>query len=405
MSIRKRGDGAYQVRTYIVLANGKERYEYTTVYGTEEEAKLVDAKLKVKYGRGARVPGNPTVEEFFNRWLEDYIKPPFKRPKTYQNYEMHTRLRIIPGLGSSTKLKRVTPGMIQRMYRNMRDGRVGRIKPGHDPEPLSDRTIHGCHRVLRTGLQQAVDEGIIDENPALKVKPPQLEKYKPVMYTPEQLEQFLMTAQNHRLYALFNMAAFTGLRLGEDLGLTWSDFDEETKTVRVCRIVQSISKRVAEELGSDTVYLAEYAKSDDSLRYVLLIDRTVEALKQHRIRQHKERLKQGNKYKNQGLIFATRRGGLLGPRYVNRLTKQICAKAGLPPIRFHDLRHTHFQMLANAGIGARDMADRAGHSDPGFTMRTYTHPMPTAQQKSVDVLNEQFPGTPRRRNYRKLKRV
>ena len=94
MAIRKRGHNRYQVRVYMGFVDGERQYETVTVHGTEDEARLVEARPKVKYGRGATVADNPTVAEYLDRYLHDYIRP-FRRPKTYQNYEMYVRLRLI----------------------------------------------------------------------------------------------------------------------------------------------------------------------------------------------------------------------------------------------------------------------------------------------------------------------
>ena len=386
MSIRKRGDNVYQVRVYIGFVDGERKYETKTVHGTREQAGLVEAKLKVKYSRGAMVSDNPTVGDFCDRWLRDYVMP-FLRPKTYQNYEMHVRLRIKPALGT-VKLKRLTASQVQRLYRDMKDARLGGTKAGAKPSPVSDATIHGCHRVLRAALEQAVAEGIIEDNPASKCKPPKPTKFQPVILNDSEIEQFLNAARDNRLFALFEMALRTGMRMGELLGLKWKDVDWEAKTVRVDRTLQDLHAPIAHELGKEALHLADYAKSDDSLRLVLLPDSTVNALKRHRTRQNLEKLRYGPNYNDQGLIFANKWGGLLNPRNTTRrIVKRICKAAGLDPARFHDLRHTHFQGLADAGVSPRGIADRAGHADPGFSMRTYTHRTATTQQPAVEMLN------------------
>ena len=386
MAVRRRGRDTYQVRVYIGFIKGERQYDTVTVHGTEEEANLVDAKLKVKYGRGASAADNPTVAEFLDRWLHDYIKP-FRRPKTYQNYEMYVRLRLKPALGA-TRLKRLTASSIQMMYRNMKKERLGGTKKGAEPEPVSDSTIHGCHRVLRAALQQAVAEGLIDENPAAKCKPPRPAKFQPVILDDAEVDRFLAVAEGHRLYALFEMALRTGMRMGELLGLKWRDIDWANKAAHVDRTLQDLHGPIARELGLDPMHIADYAKSDDSIRPMLLPDSTIAALRKHRARQNEEKLRYGSKYQDQDLVFANRWGGLLNPRNATRRTvKQICKSAGLDPARFHDLRHTHFQGLADEGVSPRGIADRAGHADPAFAMRVYTHRSIAGQKKAVEILN------------------
>ena len=107
-----------------------------------------------------------------------------------------------------------------------------------------------------------------------------------------------------------------------------------------------------------------------------------------RKQQSADKLRYGPEYQDQGLVFANRRGGYLSPRNATRRTvKQICKSAGLDPARFHDLRHTHFQGLADEGVSPRGIADRAGHADPAFAMRVYTHRSIARQRKAAEILN------------------
>ncbi len=216
------------------------------------------------------------------------------------------------------------------MCQNMKDERLGGAKQGAEPEPVSDSTIHGCHRVLRAALQQAVAEGLIDENPAAKCNPPRPARFQPIVLSDAEIERFLKAAEGHRLYALFEMALRTGMRMGELLGLKWHDIDWANKAAHVDRTLQDLHGPIARELGLDPMHIADYAKSDDSIRPVLLPDSTIEALRKHRARQNEEKLKSGPRYNDQDLVFANRWGGLLNPRNATRRTvKQICKSAGL----------------------------------------------------------------------------
>ena len=141
-------------------------------------------------------------------WLADYVKA-VRAPKTYENYELYVRTRIKPAL-CSILLRNLTAGQIQRMYIDMLDQRLDRLK---GKKPLSASTVQGCHRVLRAALQRAVMLGYIPSNPAVHTAPPEAEQYEPVVLSDDEVERFLAAAKGHRLYALFEMALLTGLRV------------------------------------------------------------------------------------------------------------------------------------------------------------------------------------------------
>ncbi len=200
----------------------------------------------------------------------------------------------------------------------------------------------------------------------------------------DEVERFLAAAKGHRLYALFEMALLTGLRVGELLALTWADINWTARTVTVTKALKDVHKRPLFVAGT---------KSKAGKRVVLLADRTIETLQAHRGAQAAEKILLGPGYENHDLVFCTGRGTFLDPKNTTRRTvKRLCARAGLDPMRFHDFRHTHGTMLEADNTDPRTLADRLGHADPAFAVRRYTRVTVAMQRAPVAKLNKRFPG-------------
>ena len=150
-----------------------------------------------------------------------------------------------------------------------------------------------------------------------------------MVWTPAQTGVFLDYAMGHRLYALFHLIAFAGLRRGEGCAMHWEDLDEKTQELAVrWQLLQ---------LGWETELSTP--KTDDSVAMVALDADTVQVLVEQHVRQRVERRAAGDPWPNTGLAFTEIDGQPLHPAQVTKLFKQLCMEAGLPPIRLHDLRH------------------------------------------------------------------
>lgn len=306
--------------------------------------------------------------------MSDYIRP-FKAKSTTVNYELFIRHRINPAIGD-VKLRLLSAAHIQRMYRRMLSERLD----GKD-KPLSTTTVNTCHRVLKAALNQAVREGLIKENPCSMAQAPAKAHFEPVIMDVEQTKVFLKAAEHYKYRALFEVAIMTGLRLGELLGLKWIDLDTTAGTITVRRALKG---------SGGHAFLAE-PKTKSGIRVVSLPDRTVKVLEQHREAQLQKIGKLKKQYEDQGLIFANDFGGFANAHNITgRTLKSICERANLPPMRFHDLRHSHGTMLAVSSLSPRIISDRLGHADAGFTMTRYTHKTAASQNAAVRILDDTF---------------
>jgi integrase len=264
-------------------------------------------------------------------------------------------------------LQKLTAQHIQAFYtKKLNDG-------------LSPTSVNGLHAVLHKGLDDAVRFGIIARNVCDAVSPPRRAHYEIQPLSMEQSQQLLAAAKGHPLEALFVLALTTGMRRGEILALKWQDIDFTHNTLHVRRI---FTRRPGNR------YIEAEPKTEKSRRSIMLASLVVELLKEHRTRQLDAKLQAGDAWQDYGLVFCTSVGTPLNPNKVIDRFKTLLKKAGLPPIRFHDLRHSAATILLSMGIHPKVVQELLGHNQISMTMDIYSHVMPTMQKDAMSKLND-----------------
>lgn len=204
----------------------------------------------------------------------------------------------------------------------------------------------------------------------------------------QQIHQLLAATCGHRLEALFILALATGMRRGELLALKWQDLDLEQGTVQVRRILT----RIPSKLPGKGFEEAE-PKTDRRRRSIVLPSFTAEALKQHRLRQLGAKLTAGPAWQDHNYVFCTSIGTHLNPtRDVLDVLKSFLEKAGLPDIRFHDLRHSSATMLLGMKVHPKIVQEILGHSQISITLDIYSHVLPTMQEEAMRKVDEALGG-------------
>lgn len=193
------------------------------------------------------------------------------------------------------------------------------------------------------------------------------------VWLPHQVGQFLDATSADRLAPLYHLTFAAGLRRGEVCGLRWVDVDLEGGSLRVAQQLVSVGGRV----------MVGEPKTARGARVVALDADTVAVLRDHRRAQLAERMASGPAYVDSGLVFTREDGSPLDPSYVTRHFARLVARAGLPPIRLHDLRHTSASVGLAAGESMKEISDRLGHSSITITADTYTHVSPAVAQESA----------------------
>lgn len=177
------------------------------------------------------------------------------------------------------------------------------------------------------------------------------------------------------------LALTTGMRLGELLGLQWSDIDFSNKRLHIQRALQHIS-------GKGHVFTGP--KTSRSRRTVMLSQRAINALQEHRQRQLEERLAFAGEWQMPELVIPNTHGAPQNPRNVSNTFKQALKAAGLPVVRFHDTRHTAATLLLIKGIHPKVVADMLGHSTIALTLDTYSHVLPNMHKEAAEAMDAMF---------------
>ena len=359
-SIYQRNDGRWVAMINLGYEDGKRKRK--SFYGdTRREVQRQLTKALRDQQQGLPVaPERQTVQAFLERWLRDVVQPNL-RPATYTSYEVLVRVHIVPVLGK-VQLAELAPQQVQDLMTQMRT------------KGSSERTIQYMRAVLRRALGQALKWGVVARNVAALTDPPRVRRTEVKPWTLEQAKTFLAAIKGDRLEALYALELSLGLRRGEVLGLAWDDIDLEKRTLSVRRTLQRIGGQL--QLGEP--------KTETSARTLTIPRELVPVLKAHRVRQVEMRLKAGAAWQETGMVFTTQVGTMLEPRNANRSFAQAVAKAGLPSIRFHDLRHTAISQLIAHGTPVTTAQKIAGHSRLSTTADIYTHVMQAQFDEAAD---------------------
>ncbi len=362
-SVFQRKDGYWVAQ--LELGDGKRKQYYGK---TQKEAHEKLRKAQRELEKGTLVTGpQQTIEQYLTYWLEEVHKSSLK-VSTYVKYRKVINTYIVPALGN-IKLEKLTPQHVQSLYnRKLMDG-------------LSPKSIHHIHGVLHKALDNAVRWNLVSRNVCEVVSPPRLVKHEIQPLTMEQAHKLLESLRGNRLEMLLTLALTTGLRRGEILALRWADVDFEKQTVKVHRTVDYIGK-----FG----YVETEPKTTAGERTVVLASFVIDMLKQHRIEQLEAKLKVGGQWENRDLVFTGLHGGYFNPRYLDLLFHKVLAEAGLPHVRFHDLRHSAATLLRGMGVDMKVIQEILGHSNYMITANIYSHVFLSEQEQAMGKWDSEF---------------
>lgn len=343
-SIYKRKDGRWV--GVVTIGRDQGRQVRNSVYGSsqrEVREKLLDLRK------------NPatetTVASFLDHWL--LRKQKTVEPKTYEFYEILIRRHLRPRLGS-LPLAKLTPFDVERFY---------------------DSATSRAGAVLRIVLADAASKGLLSTNPALRVEIPKTERRRVQPLTQEEIAALLSTASEYR--PLYVLALDSGARQGELFALTWNDLDIDSVSIQVIKTLEEINGR----------HRVKDTKSAASRRRVRLSTPTVAELVAHRIEMKKRGLKTN-------LMFCDSQGGFLRKsNFLRYEFKPTLRRGGLrTSIRFHDLRHTTATLLLLAGVNPKVVSERLGHARVEVTLNTYSHVLPTMQERAAEEIGKLLHG-------------
>lgn len=358
-SITKRTDGRWMAR--ITLEDGKRR----TFYGKtrQEVASVLKAAIR-DLDSGLPVLGaGQSVAEYLDSWLQATQQT--IRPRTWRRREEYIRLHLSPTLGRHP-LAKLSPQQVQAFYAEKLE------------EGLSSTTVRHLHAELHRALKSAFRLGLVQRNVTEMVDPPRMEHREMPTLSREQARTLLAAAAGNRFEALYVLALSTGMRQGELLALKWRDVNLDDGTIQVRASLQ--------HAGAGFIFTEP--KTKQSRRLIKLPKIAVEALHRHRLQQALERTKVGDGWVEHDLVFPNSIGAPKDGRNVlNWGFRPLLEKAGLPRIRFHDLRHTAATLLLESGVNPKIVSEMLGHSHISITLSLYSHVTPHMQQLAADAMD------------------
>lgn len=366
-SVIKLGDGRWQARCFVNTVDGRKRKSF---YGKTKAEALRKMRVVQNSSDNGLVINteNPTIKAFLSTWLAG--KKGTVKPTTFDSYSYLAKNHIMPVLGNK-KIRSLQPVHVQELYSSKRVSGV------------SGRLIQLIHITLHSALEQAVAWKMVPENVTKFVNSPRATKHEIKALTAEQARVLIRTSSGSRFEALFVLAIHCGLRKGELLGLRWSDVDFESGELTV-----------RQQLVRSTEGLAFSTPKNGKGRNVLMSTIAKNTLTSHRVKLAQEKLLARDSWSHPNLVFPSVTGTPMSPEnLISRIFKPLLKKAGLPNIRFHDLRHTCATLLLSKGEHPKIVQERLGHASIAITLDTYSHVLPSMQKGASALMDEIFADT------------
>jgi integrase len=318
-----------------------------------------------------------TVGEYLADWIErDRANV---RPSTWRSREMHVRVYLIPALGR-LQLAKLTARDVERALASfMTEGRPVVAPRGRPLRPISAQSARHVRATLRRALNDAIRDERLGRNAAQLARPPKMDRAR-VQYLSRDLAYRLLEGTAAAEYGpLYALAASTGLRLGELLGLSWESVDVEARRLSVTRTLARSRE------GGWT--LAE-PKSERSTRTIRLNVTALAALAEQRTRQEAARLAAGEIWQDlDRLVFTDAVGRPLDPHRVSSAFQRDREAAGVPRVRFHDLRHTAATLMLSEGVPLAVISDWLGHAGIAITVQHYAAIVPELHDAAAAALD------------------
>jgi len=342
---------------------------------TQGEVRRKLGALRADLDRGMAPVKTDTVAAYLAAWLERERQR--VRPSTWRGRDHHARAYLVPAIGT-VPLDKLTPAHVERMTADL-------VASGRSP-----RTASHARVTLRRALSDAVRDGLVHRNVAALARPPRVTRrtIEPGRdyLDAAQLRRLLTVATEYRVGALVTVAATTGLRQGELLGLSWDDIDWQDGTLTVRR---SLAR------AWDGGYELATPKTGRSRRSVNLASVTVDALRREEREQHAEWQAAGSAWQDTDrLVFTDAVGRPHNPDTVRRAFHELLRATGLPRVPFHGLRHSAATALLSAGVPLRVVSDLLGHSGIAITADYYAHVERDLRREAADAMDRALGGRP-----------
>ena len=356
--------------------DGRWTEQFRSGFPTKRDADRALHELLSSLQRGTfvRSSAHTVASYLLDEWLAA-TAPPRVKYETWNDRGRNLKAHVVPHIGE-LPLQDLNAAHINRMYAELL--RAGRVNGSGG---LSVTTVRRIHSMLRKALNDAVRWGHVQGNVVLLADPPpqkavQASRRRSMRTWNElELRRFLNSTTDTYLHPLWLFAASTGMRRSELLGVRWADINFRNATVSVRQTILDTAE------GYRPV---EDQKSSLSARTIHLDRRTVAMLHDHRSAQMAIREAVGEKWGALDLVFPRHDGTWWNPPAISLAFHRAVKAAGVPPIRLHDVRHTHATLLLASGVNPKVVSERLGHSSVAFTLDTYAHVMPGMQPDAAE---------------------
>ncbi len=294
------------------------------------------------------------------------MRRPSLRQSTIEQYEQVIRDHILPRL-AETCLKDLRLPSLEHFYSDL-------LRAG-----ASKRTVRLVHAVLHAALEKALRYRYITHNPAHGAALPRYGHREMRVLDEDQVTRLLIAAQDSRHETLYYLAVQTGMRQGELFGLKWSDVNWGSGEL-------SVKRQVKRKTGGGWAFAS--TKTARGTRKIKLGPEILKRLRDHEQEVGVMKTEAGPQWKENGLIFPSTVGTPLGQSNLRRDFFRVLDRAGLPRIRFHDLRHTAASLMLNNGIPLIAVSNILGHSKPSTTLDIYAHLYQDVQSDAARIMDD-----------------
>ena len=385
-SIEKRGKNSYRLSCLAGYnLQGKPIKKTKTVHGTKKEAEIELAKFVADVQNGMVIEGKSLkFSEFTEIWKRDYGSKELA-PSTYKRYCRMLETRLLPYFGHFY-VNKIKPTDIMQFYDLLsKDTQLVRKKDNNGSKtlkPLSGKTILEHHRLLRAMLHKAVYWQVIVSNPAERVQPPKAKKPKRKYYDDDQCKILLenleqLDEEQIKYKTAIILTVFTGVRLGELMGLEWNDIDFRNGIVSINRSSQYLA---------DTGVFTKVPKTESSIREVAIPEFVISLLEEYKLWYEEQKALCGELWDNSNRLFVQANGKPMNPSTISKWFVKFIGQIGLPVINFHGLRHTNATLLIAQNVDVAVVAARLGHAQITTTLNFYVHPIIAHNKKASYVL-------------------
>jgi integrase len=385
-SIEKRGKNSYRlIVSEGFTLNGKPLIHRKTIHGTKKEAEVELAKFVTEVQNGLVIDGKSLrFSEFTEIWKRDYGSKELA-PSTYKRYCRMLETRLLPYFGHFY-INKIKPTDIMRFYDLLeKDTQLVRKKGNNGKKtlkPLSGKTILEHHRLLRAMLHKAVYWQLIVNNPAERVQPPRARKPKRRSYDDEQTKILLenleqLSNEEIKYKVAIILTVFTGVRLGELMGLEWQDVDFKNGIISINRSSQYLS---------DMGVFTKVPKTESSIREIAIPEFIISLLEEYKLWYEEQKSIYGELWANSDRLFVQADGKPMHPSTISKWFVKYVAQIGLPVINFHGLRHTNASLLVAQNVDIAVVSARLGHAQISTTLDFYVHPLLSHNRKAGNAL-------------------